>query len=61
MNFQFSDDGPNDVAQQGRRTAYSAPKLVEYGALRDITLTTNPGRSNRDGGSPASSNKTNGT
>lgn len=57
MNSQFSDGDHTDVMRQGKRAAYSAPKLVEYGALREITLSVGT-TGNSDGGGTKADNKT---
>ena len=57
MNLQFSDEAMNSAIQHKNRPKYSSPKLVEYGALREITLSV--GKTGiTDGGGTGSSNKT---
>ena len=38
MNSQFSDDSSEAGMHRVEKTTYCSPKLVEYGAMRDITL-----------------------
>lgn len=57
MNSQFSDGNHTDAMRQGKQAKYSSPSLVEYGALREITLSVGKTGST-DGGGVTSSNKT---
>ena len=58
MKSQFSNDGMNDVKQSQRQAKYMTPKLIEYGALRDITLSRNLATGKNDNSSNSASNKT---
>ena len=58
MTSQFSYGDRTNGMRQGRRAEYIAPRLVEYGGLRDITLYIDNGHKRGDNGTPASSNKT---
>lgn len=57
MNSQLSDDAINNSIRLKARTEYSSPKLLEYGALSEITLTVGQ-NGLKDSGGPTSSNKT---
>lgn len=57
MNLQFSDEAMNGAIQHKNRPKYSSPKLVEYGALREITLAVGK-NGNSDGGGTGANNKT---
>ena len=58
MISQFSDGDLNIGTRQEERAAYNAPKLLEYGALRDITLARGTGLKNDNSGGGAGANKT---
>lgn len=58
MKSQFSNDGMNDVKQSQRQAKYMTPKLIEYGALRDITLSRNLATGKNDNSGNSASNKT---
>ena len=57
MNSQFSDDAVSGALRPKNQPEYSAPKLIGYGALREITLAVGK-NGNTDGGGTTSSNKT---
>ena len=50
MNSQFSDDSSEAGMHRVEKTAYCSPKLVEYGAMHDITLAVSTINKNDNGG-----------